>query len=219
MEGDFMFSTAKKHSYIVIFFTLLFICNMVFFINIQKVNASPEDTPNVDVQSNQFINLDNGKIRDELLEMLKDDTNKQQLQVYINSTRPVIEKYKSRFESATNASLWAEENIPIAGHLISNTIMSITNYFYQSELKDLANTPVAQKFEQLRSASINLDLNLFQQAVGQYVINNGVDFSMMMNLQDLINEKSESIDFIRTVIKSSGMDYIPTDIGTVLPKL
>ena len=38
----------------------------------------------------------------------------------------------------------AEENIPIIGHLIGNVAISVTNYFYQQELQELATTEVAQ---------------------------------------------------------------------------
>lgn len=35
-------------------------------------------------------------------------------------------------------------NIPIIGHLIGNVAISVTNYFYQQELQELATTEVAQ---------------------------------------------------------------------------
>lgn len=190
-----------------------------FSYNIQSAVAAPSNTPDITAGTMHFINPDNAALKNELMEMLKDDTNKQQLQNYINETRPVIEKYKGRFESAFNASLWTEENIPVMGHLLSNVIMSITNYFYQNELEEMATTDVAKKFAQLRSSSIHTDLNIFQQAITQYVINKGVNFSLMVNLQELINEKSESVDFLRSVIDGAGLKFEPIDTGTVIPKL
>lgn len=61
-------------------------------------------------------------------------------------------------------------NIPIIGHLIGNVAISVTNYFYQQELQELATTEVAQKFAELRQSGINIEIDIFQRALSNYVL-------------------------------------------------
>lgn len=182
--------------------------------------AAPTDTSNLAISTiTGFLNPENAAIRDDLLELLKDSQHRQELIDYIEATRPVIEKYKGYFDTASNVAIWSEENIPIIGHLIGNVAISVTNYFYQQELQELATTEVAQKFAELRQSGINIEIDIFQRALSNYVLNDGIDLSLIMNLQEIINERLEVHNFLKSIIESSDLEYNIIDDGNVIPKL
>ena len=182
--------------------------------------AAPTDTSNLAISTiTGFLNPENAAIRDDLLELLKDSQHRQELIDYIEATRPVIEKYKGYFDTASNVSIWSEENIPIIGHLIGNVAISVTNYFYQQELQELATTEVAQKFAELRQSGINIEIDIFQRALSNYVLNDGIDLSLIMNLQEIINERLEVHNFLKSIIESSDLEYNIIDDGNIIPKL
>ena len=182
--------------------------------------AAPTDTSNLAISTiTGFLNPENAAIRDDLLELLKDSQRRQELIDYIEATRPVIEKYKGYFDTASNVAIWSEENIPIIGHLIGNVAISVTNYFYQQELQELATTEVAQKFAELRQSGINIEIDIFQRALSNYVLNDGIDLSLIMNLQEIINERLEVHNFLKSIIESSDLEYNIIDDGNIIPKL
>lgn len=182
--------------------------------------AAPTDTSNLAISTiTGFLNPENAAIRDDLLELLKDSQHRQELIDYIEATRPVIEKYKGYFDTASNVAIWSEENIPIIGHLIGNVAISVTNYFYQQELQELATTEVAQKFAELRQSGINIEIDIFQRALSNYVLNDGIDLSLIMNLQEIINERLEVHKFLKSIIESSDLEYNIIDDGNIIPKL
>lgn len=182
--------------------------------------AAPTDTSNLAISTiTGFLNPENAAIRDDLLELLKDSQHRQELIDYIEATRPVIEKYKGYFDTASNVAIWSEENIPIIGHLIGNVAISVTNYFYQQELQELATTEVAQKFAELRQSGINIEIDIFQRALSNYVLNDGIDLSLIMNLQEFINERLEVHNFLKSIIESSDLEYNIIDDGNIIPKL
>ena len=182
--------------------------------------AAPTDTSNLAISTiTGFLNPENAAIRDDLLELLKDSQHRQELIDYIEVTRPVIEKYKGYFDTASNVAIWSEENIPIIGHLIGNVAISVTNYFYQQELQELATTEVAQKFAELRQSGINIEIDIFQRALSNYVLNDGIDLSLIMNLQEIINERLEVHNFLKSIIESSDLEYNIIDDGNIIPKL
>ncbi len=181
--------------------------------------AAPTDTSNLASTITGFLNPENAAIRDDLLELLKDSQHRQELIDYIEATRPVIEKYKGYFDIASNVAIWSEENIPIIGHLIGNVAISVTNYFYQQELQELATTEVAQKFAELRQSGINIEIDIFQRALSNYVLNDGIDLSLIMNLQEIINERLEVHNFLKSIIESSDLEYNIIDDGNIIPKL
>ena len=182
--------------------------------------AAPTDTSNLAISTiTGFLNPENAAIRDDLLELLKDSQHRQELIDYIEATRPVIEKYKGYFDTASNVAIWSEENIPIIGHLIGNVAISVTNYFYQQELQELATTEVAQKFAELRQSGINIEIDIFQRALSNYVLNDGIDLSLSMNLQEIINERLEVHNFLKSIIESSDLEYNIIDDGNIIPKL
>ena len=182
--------------------------------------AAPTDTSNLAISTiTGFLNPENAAIRDDLLELLKDSQHRQELIDYIEATRPVIEKYKGYFDTASNVAIWSEENIPIIGHLIGNVAISVTNYFYQQELQELATTEVAQKFAELLQSGINIEIDIFQSALSNYVLNDGIDLSLIMNLQEIINERLEVHNFLKSIIESSDLEYNIIDDGNIIPKL
>ena len=182
--------------------------------------AAPTDTSNLAISTiTGFLNPENAAIRDDLLELLKDSQHRQELIDYIEATRPVIEKYKGYFDIASNVAIWSEENIPIIGHLIGNVAISVTNYFYQQELQELATTEVAQKFAELRQSGINIEIDIFQRALSNYVLNDGIDLSLIMNLQEIINERLEVHNFLKSIIESSDLEFNIIDDGNIIPKL
>lgn len=182
--------------------------------------AAPTDTSNLAISTiTGFLNPENAAIRDDLLELLKDSQHRQELIDYIEATRPVIEKYKGYFDTTSNVAIWSEENIPIIGHLIGNVAISVTNYFYQQELQELATTEVAQKFAELRQSGINIEIDIFQRALSNYVLNDGIDLSLIMNLQEIINERLEVHNFLKSIIESSDLEYNIIDDGNIIPKL
>lgn len=182
--------------------------------------AAPTDTSNLAISTiTGFLNPENAAIRDDLLELLKDSQHRQELIDYIEATRPVIEKYKGYFDTASNVAIWSEENIPIIGHLIGSVAISVTNYFYQQELQELATTEVAQKFAELRQSGINIEIDIFQRALSNYVLNDGIDLSLIMNLQEIINERLEVHNFLKSIIESSDLEYNIIDDGNIIPKL
>ena len=166
-----------------------------------------------------YINPKTAEKYNEILQLLKDDKHKQELQQYLEASRPIVEKYQGYFDTATRAGIWAEENVPIIGHTISNLTISLVNHFYQNELKEAAQTEVAQKFADLRGVGIDIDVRVFQQALEQYVLNKGVNLQMVSDLQQILNEKAEVHKFVQDIIQQSGAEFNQIDEGDILKKM
>lgn len=194
----------------------------VFLITVPlSVQAAPA-TPDTGIDAAQIgrtTDSQKAALHSEIMQLLQNEQQKQELQDYILATRPIIEKYQGYFDTASRFAIWSEENVPVIGHLLSNAVMSTVNHFYQKALQEAAQTEIAQKFAELRAYGINIDLNIFQQAIADYLLKQGVDLSLVMNLQQLLNQKSEVHDFMQSIIKSSGVEFVPIDEGDILPKL
>lgn len=197
---------------------LLLICLMVAPLCVQAAPATPDTGINA-ADMNITIDTEKVQLHNEIMQMLQDEQQKQQLQDYLMATRPIIEEYQGYFDTASRFAIWSEENIPIIGHLLSNVAMSVVNHFYQDALQQAAQTDIAQKFAELRSYGINIDLNIFQQAIADYLLKQGVDLSLVLDLQQLFNQKAQVHDFMQSIIKSTNLEYLPIDEGDILPKL
>ncbi len=213
------------HIFAAIFLFISLLCMTTPNANAEQNNTSSSASAVPDVENivgntaTGYINEQNAALHDELRQMLQDETNKAQLQEYINATRPVVDKYQGYFNTALDYSLAAERHIPVIGHLIGSLIITTTNYFYEKELTELAQSDVAQKFAQLRNANLDLDVNLFQKAITYYIDNKQIDLKLIEALQHEANEKLENARFIQDIVTTSGIEFQIKDIGTVIPKL
>ena len=86
-------------------------------------------------------------------------------------------------------------------------------------MQELATTEVAQKFAELRQSGINIEIDIFQRALSNYVLNDGIDLSLIMNLQEIINERLEVHNFLKSIVESSDLEYNIIDDGNIIPKL
>ncbi|SNU96856.1 Uncharacterised protein [Megamonas hypermegale] len=197
---------------------VLLICLTAAPLCVQAAPATPDTGINA-ADMNSALDAEKVRLHGEIMQMLQNEQQKKELQDYLIATRPIIEQYQEYFNTASRFAIWSEENIPIIGHLLSNVTMSIVNHFYQNALQEVAQTEVAQKFAELRSYGINIDLNIFQQAIADYLLKQGVDLSLVLDLQQLLNQKSEVHDFMQSIIKSSGAEFMPIDEGDILPKM
>lgn len=199
---------------------LMVICLTIapLYVQAAPAPAIPEAGINIG-NMNSAIDTEKVQLYTEIMQMLQNEQQKQELQDYLMATRPIIEEYQNYFDTASRFAIWSEENIPIIGHLLSNVAMSIVNHFYQEALQEVAQTDITQKFAELRAYGINIDLNIFQQAIADYLLKQGVDLSLVLNLQQLFNQKAQVHDFMQSIIKSSGLEYLPIDEGDILPKL
>lgn len=208
----------------LIFMSLILFSALCITIPVQAANTTTSDnilnTPQVVTDTTTgFINPQTAQKYTELSQLLQDDKQKQNLQQYLDATRPVIEKYQGYFDTATRFGIWTEENVPIIGHTISNLAISLVNHFYQQELKELAQSEIAQKFADFRAVGIDIDVRIFQQALEQYVLNKGVNLQMVSDLQHILNEKAEIHKFMQNILQQSGLHYDPVDEGDILKKM
>ncbi len=194
-------------------------CLMAIPLSTQAAAPTTPDLGISEESASHVINSEKAALHSEIMQMLQNEQQKKELQDYLIATRPIIEQYQGYFDTASRFAIWSEENIPIIGHLLSNVTMSIVNHFYQNALQEVAQTEVAQKFAELRSYGINIDLNIFQQAIADYLLKQSVDLSLVLDLQQLLNQKSEAHDFMQSIIKSSGAEFMPIDEGNILPKM
>ncbi len=201
----------------------LFSALLAFFSLIPQAQASPADITDaantVQNTAAQFINPQNAALRDELMNLLQNDANKQELAQYIEATRPVIDKYQGYFDHAVNASMWCENNIPVIGQLLGAVIISAVNHFYEQELQELAQSDIAKKFAQLRAANLDKDVDIFQKAIDYYAENKKIDLQFAQNFQQDLNEKLEAARLLKSVIDGAGIQFDIKDIGTLIPKL
>ena len=201
----------------------LFCTLLAFFSLMPHAQASPGDITNAaDTVQNtaaQFINPQNAALRDELMNLLQNDANKQELAQYIEATRPVIDKYQGYFDHAVSASMWCENNIPVIGQLLGAVIISAVNHFYEQELQELAQSDIAKKFAQLRAANLDKDVVIFQKAIDYYAENKKIDLQFAQNFQQDLNEKLEAARLLKNVIDGAGIQFDIKDIGTLIPKL
>ena len=182
---------------------VLLICLTAAPLCVQAAPATPDTGINA-TDMNSALDAEKVRLHGEIMQMLQ---NEQQ------------EQYQGYFDTASRFAIWSEENIPIIGHLLSNVAMSMVNHFYQEALQEAAQTDIAQKFAELRAYGINIDLNIFQQAIADYLLKQGVDLSLVLDLQQLFNQKAQVHDFMQSIINSTGLEYIPIDEGDILPKL
>lgn len=204
----------------IIFLSLIVFSVLGFNLSVQAADSNLPNTPQiVSDTATGYVNSQTAQKYNEVLQLIQDDKHKQELQQYLEATRPVVEKYQGYFDTATRLGIWSEENIPIIGHTISNLAISLVNHFYQQELQELAQTEVAQKFAALRAAGIDVDVKAFQQALEQYVLTKGVSLEMVSDLQQILNEKAEVHKFVQDVIEKSGLQFDPIDEGDILKKM
>ena len=197
---------------------VLLICLTAAPLCVQAAPATPDTGINA-ADMNSALDAEKVRLHGEIMQMLQNEQQQQQLREYLTATRPIIEQYQGYFDTASRFAIWSEEDIPIIGHLLSNVAMSMVNHFYQEALQEAAQTDIAQKFAELRSYGINIDLNIFQQAIADYLLKQGVDLSLVLDLQQLFNQKAQVHDFMQSIINSTGLEYIPIDEGDILPKL
>lgn len=206
----------------LVYFNFVLLCVLFIAIPVQAAANNDDIFTTPQVVSNTatgYINPKTAEKYNELLQLLKDDKHKQELQQYLDTTRPIVEKYQGYFDTATRAGIWAEENVPIIGHTLSNLTISLVNHFYQNELKEAAQTEVAQKFADLRGTGIDIDVRIFQQALEQYVLYKGVNLQMVSDLQQILNEKAEVHKFVQDIIEQSGVQFEQIDEGDILKKM
>lgn len=194
-------------------------CLMAIPLSTQAAAPTTPDLGISEESTSHVINSEKAALHSEIMQMLQNEQQKKELQDYLIATRPIIEQYQGYFDMASRFAIWSEENIPIIGHLLSNVAMSMVNHFYQEALQEAAQTDIAQKFAELRAYGINIDLNIFQQAIADYLLKQGVDLSLVLDLQQLFNQKAQVHDFMQSIINSTGLEYIPIDEGDILPKL
>ena len=180
----------------------------VVTLNFFTVSIASADISDVtDIATNAVstvVSEDNEKIKNEIMNMLNDDIHKKELQNYIIETRPIIEKYQSRLETAEYAAYFSEKYIPLVGGLFSSVIVEGAYYFYENDLEEAAKTPVAKNFSTLRNNGIDFTKDLISRTISYGVEKeentseqSDIDISTVINVGIKHQQKQALIDYMK----------------------
>lgn len=209
-------------------YLLKYSISLIMFISILNlyVPLAQADVSDVtDIATNAVSNAmstDNEELKNDILDMLKNETHKQELEKYIIETRPIIESYQLKIELAENLAYVSEKYIPLIGGIISSTIMEGVFYFYEDDLSNMAKSDIAKKFNELRNNSIDYTKDLIARAISYEIeiqedkskINN-MDISTTINLGIKFQQKTNAISYMEEIIRASGINYDIIDTGCV----
>lgn len=196
----------------------------VVTLNFFTVSIASADISDVtDIATNAVstvVSEDNEKIKNEIMNMLNDDIHKKELQNYIIETRPIIEKYQSRLETAEYAAYFSEKYIPLVGGLFSSVIVEGAYYFYENDLEEAAKTPVAKNFSTLRNNGIDFTKDLISRTISYGVEKeentseqSDIDISTVINVGIKHQQKQELIDYMKEIMEKSNISYDIIDTG------
>ena len=185
--------------------------------------ASADISDVTDIATNAVstvVSEDNEKIKNEIMNMLNDDIHKKELQNYIIETRPIIEKYQSRLETAEYAAYFSEKYIPLVGGLFSSVIVEGAYYFYENDLEEAAKTPVAKNFSTLRNNGIDFTKDLISRTISYGVEKeentseqSDIDISTVINVGIKHQQKQALIDYMKEIMEKSNISYDIIDTG------
>ncbi|HJF84569.1 MAG TPA: hypothetical protein K8V25_08440 [Megamonas hypermegale] len=196
----------------------------VVTLNFFTVSIASADISDVtDIATNAVstvVSEDNEKIKNEIMNMLNDDIHKKELQNYIIETRPIIEKYQSRLETAEYAAYFSEKYIPLVGGLFSSVIVEGAYYFYENDLEEAAKTPVAKNFSTLRNNGIDFTKDLISRTISYGVEKeentseqSDIDISTVINVGIKHQQKQALIDYMKEIMEKSNISYDIIDTG------
>ena len=196
----------------------------VVTLNFFTVSIASADISDVtDIATNAVstvVSEDNEKIKNEIMNMLNDDIHKKELQNYIIETRPIIEKYQSRLETAEYAAYFSEKYIPLVGGLFSSVIVEGAYYFYENDLEEAAKTPVAKNFSTLRNNGIDFTKDLISRTISYGVgkeentsEQSDIDISTVINVGIKHQQKQALIDYMKEIMEKSNISYDIIDTG------
>ena len=196
----------------------------VVTLNFFTVSIASADISDVtDIATNAVstvVSEDNEKIKNEIMNMLNDDIHKKELQNYIIETRPIIEKYQSRLETAEYAAYFSEKYIPLIGGLFSSVIIEGVYYFYENDLEEVAKTPVAKNFSTLRNNGIDFTKDLISRTISYGVEKeentseqSDIDISTVINVGIKYQQKQALIDYMKEIMEKSNISYDIIDTG------
>ena len=196
----------------------------VVTLNFFTVSIASADISDVtDIATNAVstvVSEDNEKIKNEIMNMLNDDIHKKELQNYIIETRPIIEKYQSRLETAEYAAYFSEKYIPLVGGLFSSVIVEGAYYFYENDLEEAAKTPVAKNFSTLRNNGIDFTKDLISRTISYGVEKeentseqSDIDISTVINVGIKHQQNQALIDYMKEIMEKSNISYDIIDTG------
>ena len=196
----------------------------VVTLNFFTVSIASADISDVtDIATNAVstvVSEDNEKIKNEIMNMLNDDIHKKELQNYIIETRPIIEKYQSRLETAEYAAYFSEKYIPLVGGLFSSVIVEGAYYFYENDLEEAAKTPIAKNFSTLRNNGIDFTKDLISRTISYGVEKeentseqSDIDISTVINVGIKYQQKQALIDYMKEIMEKSNISYDIIDTG------
>ncbi|WP_303995726.1 hypothetical protein [Megamonas hypermegale] len=196
----------------------------VVTLNFFTVSIASADISDVtDIATNAVstvVSEDNEKIKNEIMNMLNDDIHKKELQNYIIETRPIIEKYQSRLETAEYAAYFSEKYIPLVGGLFSSVIVEGAYYFYENDLEEAAKTPIAKNFSTLRNNGIDFTKDLISRTISYGVEKeentseqSDIDISTVINVGIKHQQKQALIDYMKEIMEKSNISYDIIDTG------
>ena len=196
----------------------------VVTLNFFTVSIASADISDVtDIATNAVstvVSEDNEKIKNEIMNMLNDDIHKKELQNYIIETRPIIEKYQSRLETAEYAAYFSEKYIPLVGGLFSSVIVEGAYYFYENDLEEATKTPVAKNFSTLRNNGIDFTKDLISRTISYGVEKeentseqSDIDISTVINVGIKHQQKQALIDYMKEIMEKSNISYDIIDTG------
>lgn len=200
---------------------VIFISIFNFFI--PSANADISDITDIATNAvSSTISTNNKDLKNDILEMLKDETHQQELQTYITETRPIIESYQFKIELAESVAYISEKYVPLIGGIVSSAIMEGVFYFYKADLSDMVKSDIAKKFNELRNNSIDYTKDLIIRTISydieiqedQSKIDN-MDTSTAINLGIKFQQKSDAMSYMKEIIHASGMNYDIIDTGCV----
>ncbi len=204
---------------------LLTVCLVVT--NVSVANAMLSEAASLAITAaGGMLQEDDKKLETEIIKGLADESEKQKLKEYVESTRPIIRE-KSKFfnDVISPAFVWCMKKMPSVGNVLMGTVISAYIMHYESNLEDEANSKVLKNFAELREHNIDAGQGIFETFMDALDPKYDNDTSNVTLITDatLIAAKGKqnydryksSAAAIATVLETAGIVMQSEDIGDI----
>lgn len=173
-----------------------------------------------------MLQEDDKKLEQAILKELSNESQKEKLRKYVESTRPII-KDKSKFfsDTITPAFVWVMQEMPSVGNMLMGTVVNVYIMHYESTLEDDADSELLKNFAKLRENNIEAGQGIFETMMDLYDPSYDKNSSTLSLVADgtLIFTKGKqyydrytsSAGAIATVLEAAGIPMMPEDVGDI----
>ena len=208
------------------FFICFALCMGIFFANIAPAEAVISETADLAINAAQgLMQTDDEKLEREIINGLQNPAEQENLQNYIEKTRPIIQKKTKFFQGTITTALYFMDKIPLVGGMAKSATLTAYMTMYERDLEKLADSDVTKKFAELREHNIDAGQGLFEvyfdfmykqydKDASKTVVAADATLLAAKGKQQSDRYKSSAAAIAR-VLESAGIEMLPEDVGDI----